>query len=106
MGRTMSTLALSIRTGLPRVRQLATIRSMAESVTDGELIARVGEGDPGAFELLYHRYARPRRRPAAGGRAEAGVGETCAPVGRPAGSSRRGGGRGARGLYAAARNAI
>jgi RNA polymerase sigma-70 factor (ECF subfamily) len=107
----MSTLALTIRTGLPRVRQLATIRCVAESVTDGELIARVGEGDPGAFELLYRRYARPffalaLRRLGDRGRAEDAVQETFASIWRSAGSYRRERGPGAPWLYAVARNAI
>jgi len=107
----MSTLALTIRTGLPRVRQRATIRTVAESVTDGELIARVGEGDPGAFELLYHRYARPvfalaLRHLGDRGRAEDAVQETFASIWRSAGSYRRERGPGAPWLYAVARNAI
>lgn len=107
----MSTFALSLRTSLPRVRQVATIRSVAESVTDGELIARVGEGDPGAFELLYRRYARPvfalaLRRLGDRGRAEDAVQETFASVWRSAASYRRERGPGAPWLYAVARNAI
>jgi len=107
----MSTVALSIRTSLPRVRQLATIRSVAETVTDGELIARVGEGDPGAFELLYRRYARPvfalaLRRLGDRGRAEDAVQETFASIWRSAGSYKRERGPGAPWLYAVARNAI
>ena len=107
----MSTVALSIRTSLPRVRQLATIRSVAETVTDGELIARVGEGDPGAFELLYRRYARPvfalaLRRLGDRGRAEDAVQETFASIWRSAGSYKRERGPGAPWLYADARNAI
>ena len=107
----MSTVALSIRTSLPRVRQLATIQSVAETVTDGELIARVGEGDPGAFELLYRRYARPvfalaLRRLGDRGRAEDAVQETFASIWRSAGSYKRERGPGAPWLYAVARNAI
>ena len=32
---------------------------MAHSVSDGELLRRVGDGDGGAFETLYRRYSRP-----------------------------------------------
>ena len=32
---------------------------MAERVSDGELLRRVGDGDGGAFETLYRRYSRP-----------------------------------------------
>jgi RNA polymerase sigma-70 factor, ECF subfamily len=107
----MSALALSMHSRLPRARQLATIQSVAETVTDGELIARVGEGDPGAFELLYRRYARPvfalaLRRLGDRGRAEDAVQETFASIWRSAGSYRRERGPGAPWLYAVARNAI
>lgn len=82
-----------------------------ERMTDGELIARVGEGDRGAFELLYRRYARPvfalaLRRLGDRGRAEDAVQETFASVWRSAGSYRRERGPGAPWLYAVARNAI
>ena len=48
--------SLHLDTGLPGLSPLATIWAV-EPATDGELIARVGEGDSGAFELLYQRYA-------------------------------------------------
>jgi len=50
--------ALALRTGLPGRPALATIQ-VVEPATDGDLIARVGEGDSGAFEVLYRRYSRP-----------------------------------------------
>jgi RNA polymerase sigma-70 factor (ECF subfamily) len=80
-------------------------------MTDGELIARIGEGDEGAFELLYRRYARPvfalaLRRLGDRGRAEDAVQETFASIWRSAGSYRRERGPGAPWLYAVARNAI
>src|SRR6266516_2606000 len=108
----MSTVALSLRTGLPRARRLATIQAVApETMSDGELITLVGEGDPGAFELLYQRYARPvfalaLRRLGDRGRAEDAVQETFASIWRSAGRHRRERGPGARWLYAGARNAI
>ncbi len=108
----MSTVALSLRTGLPRARRLATIQAVApETMSDGELITLVGEGDPGAFELLYQRYARPvfalaLRRLGDRGRAEDAVQETFASIWRSAGSYRRERGPGAPWLYAVARNAI
>jgi RNA polymerase sigma-70 factor, ECF subfamily len=104
--------ALSLRTGLPTAPALATIHSVApESLTDGELIARVGAGDPGAFELLYRRYAKPvfalaLRRLGDRGRAEDAVQETFASIWRSAGSYRQDRGPGAPWLYAVARNAI
>lgn len=108
----MTVLAVPLRTGLPRAARLATIQAVApESVSDGELITRVGEGDPGAFELLYRRYARPvfalaLRRLGDRGRAEDAVQETFASVWRSARSYRRERGPGAPWLYAVARNAI
>jgi RNA polymerase sigma-70 factor, ECF subfamily len=79
--------------------------------SDGELIARVGEGDRSAFELLYRRYARPvfalaLRRLGDRGRAEDAVQETFASVWRSARTYRRDRGPGAPWLYAVARNAI
>ncbi len=107
----MST-ALTLETGLPRAPQLASIRVVASNpMTDGELIARIGEGDSGAFELLYRRYARPvfalaLRRLGDRGRAEDAVQETFASIWRSAGSYRQERGPGAPWLYAVARNAI
>lgn len=84
---------------------------MHREVSDGELIARVGSGDRGAFETLYQRYARPvfglaLRRLGDRGRAEDAVQETFASVWRAAGSYRPERGPGAPWLYAVARNAI
>jgi RNA polymerase sigma-70 factor (ECF subfamily) len=103
---------LKLRTGLPQPPQLATIHLVPpDPMTDGELIARVGEGDAGAFELLYRRYARPvfalaLRRLGDRGRAEDAVQETFASVWRSARSYRQERGPGAPWLYAVARNAI
>jgi RNA polymerase sigma-70 factor (ECF subfamily) len=79
--------------------------------TDGELIQRAGDGDRGAFEVLYRRYARPvfglaLRRLGDRGRAEDAVQETFASVWRAAGTYRPERGPGAPWLYAVARNAI
>jgi RNA polymerase sigma-70 factor (ECF subfamily) len=105
----MST-ALALPTGLPGRPALATI-NVVEPTTDGDLIARVGEGDSGAFEVLYRRYSRPvfalaLRRLGDRGRAEDAVQETFASIWRSAGSYRRERGPGAPWLYAVARNAI
>ena len=44
--------ALTLRPGLPQPPQRATIHLVAaDPMTDGELIARVGEGDAGAFDF-------------------------------------------------------
>ena len=108
--------ALSLRIGLPPTPRLGTIQVVAEPMTnvamsDGELIARVGEGDANAFDLLYRRYSRPvfalaLRRLGDRGRAEDAVQETFASIWRSAGSYRRERGPGAPWLYAVARNAI
>jgi RNA polymerase sigma-70 factor, ECF subfamily len=104
--------ALALRTALPTASRLVTIRVVPpERMTDGELIARVGEGDRSAFELLYRRYARPvfalaLRRLGDRGRAEDAVQETFASIWRSAKSYRRERGPGAPWLYAVARNAI
>src|ERR671927_1392349 len=97
---------------LPRRAEAATMRSVAANdCTDAELIVRAGDGDRGAFEVLYRRYARPvfalaLRRLGDRGRAEDAVQETFASVWRAAGSYREDRGPGAPWLFAVARNAI
>src|SRR5690349_14321572 len=81
------------------------------SAPDEELLARVGVGDRGAFEILYRRYARAvlglaLRRLGDRGRAEDAVQETFASVWRSARTYTPERGRGAPWLYAVARNAI
>jgi RNA polymerase sigma-70 factor, ECF subfamily len=81
------------------------------SLSDGELIERIGEGDRSAFEQLYQRYSRPifalaLRRLSDRGRAEDAVQEAFASVWRSAATYRRDRGAGAHWLYAVARNAI
>jgi RNA polymerase sigma-70 factor (ECF subfamily) len=104
--------AVSLRPASPRARRLNVVPSIfLGSMTDGELIVLVGEGDQSAFELLYRRYARPvfalaLRRLGDRGRAEDAVQETFASVWRSARSYRRERGPGAPWLYAVARNAI
>src|SRR5215471_4899495 len=82
-----------------------------EALADEELLARVGNGDRGAFELLYRRYARAvlglaLRRLGDRGRAEDAVQETFASVWRSARTYDPARGRVAPWLYAVARNAI
>jgi RNA polymerase sigma-70 factor, ECF subfamily len=96
---------------LPPASRNATIERVNSDVSDGELITRVGDGDRGAFETLYRRYARPvfglaLRRLGDRGRAEDAVQETFASVWRAARSYRPERGPGAPWLYAVARNAI
>jgi len=86
-------------------------RVSANEATDGELILRTGDGDRGAFELLYRRYSRPvfglaLRRLGDRGRAEDAVQETFASVWRGARSYRPERGPGGPWIYAVARNAI
>src|SRR5207302_3210212 len=83
----------------------------SETVADEELLARVGNGDRGAFEVLYRRYARAvlglaLRRLGDRGRAEDAVQETFVSVWRSAGTYRPERGPGAPWLYGVARNAI
>ena len=80
-------------------------------LTDSELLLRVGDGDGGAFETLYRRYARPvfglaLRRLGDRTRAEEAVQETFTSVWRSAGTYKPERGPGAPWLYAVARNAI
>ena len=80
-------------------------------LTDGDLIRRVARRDADAFELLYHRYARPvfglaLRRLGDRMRAEDAVQDTFAAVWRSARTYRPERGAGAPWLYAVARNAI
>src|SRR6266516_7756280 len=97
---------------LPIAPERATIRRVeASTLSDGELIQLVGSGDRGAFEQLYHRYARPvlglaLRRLGDRGRAEDAVQETFAAIWRSARSYKPERGAGAPWLYAVARNAI
>src|SRR5512133_1354745 len=99
-------------TCLPRKAVAATMPAVAANdCTDGELITRAADGDRGAFEVLYQRYARPvfglaLRRLGDRGRAEDAVQETFASIWRAARSYKPERGPGAPWLYAVARNAI
>jgi RNA polymerase sigma-70 factor (ECF subfamily) len=78
---------------------------------DGLLLSRVAARDLDAFEALYRRYARPvyglaLRRLRDRGRAEDATQEAFAAVWRSAASYAPERGRGARWLFAVARNAI
>jgi RNA polymerase sigma-70 factor (ECF subfamily) len=84
---------------------------VATEASDRELILRTGDGDRGAFEALYRRYARSvfglaLRRLGDRGRAEDAVQETFASVWRGARSYRPERGPGGPWIYAVARNAI
>src|SRR4029450_13724328 len=83
----------------------------AGRATDGDLLRRIADGDDGAFDILYHRFARPLyglalRMLRDRSRAEDAVQETFASIWRSAASYRPERGPGAPWLYAVARNAI
>ena len=83
----------------------------AGRATDGDLLQRIADGDDGAFDILYHRFARPLyglalRMLRDRSRAEDAVQETFASIWRSAASYRPERGPGAPWLYAVARNAI
>jgi RNA polymerase sigma-70 factor, ECF subfamily len=99
---------------LPALRlkaEAATMPRVSETVSDGDLIQRVGTGDRSAFEALYRRFARPvlglaLRRLGDRGRAEDALQETFTSVWRSASTYKPERGPGAPWLYAVARNAI
>jgi RNA polymerase sigma-70 factor (ECF subfamily) len=80
-------------------------------LTDGQLIARVAQGDRPAFEELYRRYSRAvlglaLRRLGDRGRAEDAAQDAFVAIWRSARTYDPNRGRGAPWLYAVARNAI
>jgi RNA polymerase sigma-70 factor (ECF subfamily) len=88
-----------------------TDRPTQDESSDGDLLQRVAGSDAGAFEELYHRYARSvfglaLRRLGDRMRAEDAVQETFAAVWRSARTYKPDRGAGAPWLYAVARNAI
>ena len=104
-------LALAHVPALRSDSQASTMHRVANGASDAELLHRIGQGDRGAFEDLYRRYARTvfglaLRRLGDRGRAEDAVQETFASVWRSAASYRPERGPGAPWLYAVARNAI
>ncbi|MGZ6630599.1 MAG: RNA polymerase sigma factor [Gaiellaceae bacterium] len=105
-------IALQTPYRLPRRAEAATMPAVSTNeLTDAELIIRTGDGDRGAFEVLYQRYARPvfglaLRRLGDRGRAEDAVQETFASIWRAARTYKPERGPGGPWLYAVARNAI
>jgi RNA polymerase sigma-70 factor, ECF subfamily len=82
-----------------------------QTLTDGELLERVGVGDRNAFDELYHRYARPvlglaLRRLGDRGRAEDATQDAFVAIWKSARTYDPRRGSGAPWLYAVARNAI
>src|SRR5256885_2635714 len=107
---------MGISVALPAAMPQGTAREttdqrMQDEPSDGDLLQRVAGRDAGAFEELYHRYARPvfglaLRRLGDRMRAEDAVQETFAAVWRSARTYRPERGPGAPWLYTVARNAI
>src|SRR5256886_16658704 len=107
---------MGISVALPAAMPQGTAREttdqrMQDEPSDGDLLQRVAGRDAGAFEELYHRYARPvfglaLRRLGDRMRAEDAVQETFAAVWRSARTYPSERGAGAPWLYAGARNPI
>lgn len=104
--------ALDSPVRLPIPRKVATIPAVsAASLTDEELLERVGRRDRDAFEALYRRYARSvlglaLRRLGDRGRAEDALQETFTAIWRAAATYKRERGAAAPWLFAVARNSI
>lgn len=104
--------ALDLPTRLPRARKADTIPEVsAASLTDEELLQRVGRRDQDAFETLYRRYARSvlglaLRRLGDRGRAEDALQETFTAIWRAAATYKPERGAAAPWLFAVARNSI
>ena len=103
--------ALAIPLGLPSLPRGGTIVRVSEQPVDAELLARIGEGDESAFEILYGRYARSvlglaLRRLGDRGRAEEALQEAFLSVWRSASTYRPERGQAVGWIYAVARNAI
>jgi RNA polymerase sigma-70 factor (ECF subfamily) len=98
----------------PRLRAVAAEPAPAApspDVSDADLLARVGERDHEAFEILYGRYVRPvfslaLRRLGDRGHAEDAVQEAFAAIWRSAATYRPERGAAGGWLYTVARNAI
>jgi RNA polymerase sigma-70 factor (ECF subfamily) len=106
---------LALEVPQPRLRAVpadaATPPLDASEASDAELLARVGEHDSEAFEILYGRYVRPvfslaLRRLGDRGHAEDAVQEAFAAIWRSASTYRPERGAAGGWLYTVARNAI
>jgi RNA polymerase sigma-70 factor (ECF subfamily) len=105
---------LAIEVPQPRLRAAPSEpvqQPVDDSPSDAELLARVGERDREAFEILYGRYVRPvfglaLRRLGDRGHAEDAVQEAFAAIWRSASTYRPERGAAGGWLYTVARNAI
>ena len=91
--------------------KLAVVARPGQLGEDERLLAQIADGDHGAFEALYRRYARPvlalaQRRLGDSGKAEEAVQEAFVSVWRSASTYRPERGAAVAWLYAVARNAI
>jgi len=104
-------LALRLASALPSIPRAGTMTLVNGDPVDADLLARIGEGDETAFEILYGRYARSvlglaLRRLGDRGRAEEALQEAFISVWRSASTYRPERGTATAWLYAVARNAI
>ena len=95
----------------PAAAKLAVVARPGQLGEDERLLAQIADGDHGAFEVLYRRYARPvlalaQRRLGDSGKAEEAVQEAFVSVWRSASTYRPERGAAVAWLYAVARNAI
>ena len=105
---------LAIEVPQPRLRAVpseSVQQPVDDSPSDAQLLARVGESDREAFEILYGRYVRPvfglaLRRLGDRGHAEDAVQEAFAAIWRSASTYRPERGAAGGWLYTVARNAI
>jgi RNA polymerase sigma-70 factor (ECF subfamily) len=105
---------MEIALDVPRLRAVPseTVEPLRlDDASDAELLARVGERDQAAFELLYRRYVRPvfglaLRRLGDRGHAEDAVQEAFAAIWRSASTYRPERGAAGGWMYTVARNAI
>jgi RNA polymerase sigma-70 factor (ECF subfamily) len=105
---------MEIALDVPRLRAVPSDTAVPPppgDVSDAELLARVGQRDQAAFEVLYQRYVRPvfglaLRRLGDRGHAEDAVQEAFAAVWRSASTYRPERGAAGGWLYTVARNAI
>jgi RNA polymerase sigma-70 factor (ECF subfamily) len=105
---------MEIAIDVPRLRAVhsdTTVPQPPDDASDAELLARVGQRDQAAFEVLYQRYVRPvfglaLRRLGDRGHAEDAVQEAFAAVWRSASTYRPERGAAGGWLYTVARNAI
>jgi RNA polymerase sigma-70 factor (ECF subfamily) len=112
MRKNRGDMELALEVPQPRLRAVPSEPAPpAPDASDAELLARVGERDRAAFEILYGRYVRPvfslaLRRLGDRGHAEDAVQEAFAAIWRSASTYRPERGAAGGWLYTVARNAI